>query len=295
MNSKTAIVAGIGLALASADQSQARVKTISKDKPAAVRVVEENATVTTQHAAAKAVSLEVHDIFVRGERTRVRIEVAADAKAVLVLFPGGKGITKLTDKGELRAAKGNFLIRTRTYFLRRGFTTVVPDGPTDRPYDLRDGFRATADHATDIGAVIKHLRARYKLPVWLLGTSRGTTSVASAATQLDVHKPDGIVLSASMFVDVNNGDHVFDFSWEDVSLPVLVVHHVDDGCWATPAGEIPRFRRHAESARPFAVQLHEGGTNKGRECGARGHHGFAGIEERVIDDIATWILNPRPL
>ena len=33
------------------------------------------------------------------------------------------------DEGELRA--GNFLIRTRTYFLERGFTLSVPDDPTD--------------------------------------------------------------------------------------------------------------------------------------------------------------------
>ncbi len=292
---KTAIVAGVGLAIVAAWPSHARVKTISEDKPAVVRVVEKNASVTTAHETATAASLEVHDIFVRGERTRVRVEVAAGAKAVLVLFPGGKGITKLTDTGELRAAHGNFLIRTRTYFLQRGFTIAVPDAPTDRRYDLRDGFRATADHATDIGAVIKHVRARYDLPVWLIGTSRGTTSVSSAATQLEVHKPDGIVLSASMFVDVNNGDHVFDFSWEGVSIPVLVVHHVDDGCWATPAGEIPRFRRYAVNANPLSVQLHEGGIDKGRACGPRGHHGFGGIEERVIDDIANWIVNPRPL
>lgn len=197
---------------------------------------------TTAHETATTASLEVHDIFVRGKRIRVRAEVVADAKAVLVLFPGGKGITKLTDKGELLAANGNFLIRSRTYFLERGFTIAVPDASTDRPYDLRVGFRATAGHATDIGAVIKHVRARYDLPVCLIGTSRGTTSVSSAATQLKVFKPYGIVLSASMFVDVNNGDHVFNFSWEGVSMPVLVVHHVDDGRWATPACEIPFFR-----------------------------------------------------
>ena len=74
-----------------------------------------------------------------------------------------------------------------------------------------------------------------------------------------------------MFVDVNNdnGDQVFDFSLEGVSMPGLVVHHVDDGCWATPAGEIPRFCRYAVNANPLEVQIHEGGIEKGRACGPR--------------------------
>jgi len=43
--------------------------------------------------------LEVHEIFVRGKCTRIRVEVVTDPKAVLVLFPGGNGITKLMEKG----------------------------------------------------------------------------------------------------------------------------------------------------------------------------------------------------
>jgi hypothetical protein len=230
------------LTLVSACQTHTHITDITSDKPATISVVTKNAIVTTEHAAAKIVALEVHDIFVRGERTRVRVEVAANAKSVLVLFSGGKGVTKLTHDGRLLASKENFLIRARTHFLKRGFTKVVFDGPTDRSFDLRHGFRSTMAHATDIGAVIAHLRGRYGLPIWLLGTSRGTTSVSSALTQLAVHKPDGIVLSSTMFVDVSNGDNVSDFSWEEVELPILLVHHVNDGCWLTPVGEIPRFR-----------------------------------------------------
>tara|TARA_B100000676_G_scaffold307696_1_gene366768 strand:- start:20805 stop:21692 length:888 start_codon:yes stop_codon:yes gene_type:complete len=293
MNSKTIIAVILLLTLGSACQTHTRINYIAADKPATINVVSENVTVTTEHIAAKVAALEVHDIFVRGERTRIRVEVAANAKLVLVLFSGGNGVTKLTHDGRLRASKENFLIRARTYFLKRGFTTVLFDGPTDRPIDLRHGFRSTMAHATDIGAVIAHLRGRYGLPVWLLGTSRGTTSVSSAVTQLAVHKPDGVVLFSTMFVDVSNGDNVFDFSWKGVGLPILLVHHINDGCWVTPAGEIPRFRRHAKKANPLGVQLHEGGVSKGRLCGPRSFHGFAGIEERVVDAMAKWILNPR--
>ena len=128
---KTAFAAGVGLEIVAAGPSHTRAKLISEDKPALARVVEKNASVTTAHETATTASLVVHDIFVFGKRTRARVEVVTDLKAALVLFPGGNGITKLMDKGELRTADGNFLIRTRTYFLQRGFTIAVPDAPTD--------------------------------------------------------------------------------------------------------------------------------------------------------------------
>ena len=96
---KTLFAAGVGLAIVAAWPSHARAKIISGDKPAVTRVVKKNASVTTAHETATTASLEVHDIFVRGKRTRVRVEVVTDPKAVLVLFPGGNGITKLMEKG----------------------------------------------------------------------------------------------------------------------------------------------------------------------------------------------------
>jgi len=119
----TTFAAGIGLAIVAAWPSHARAKTISEDKPAVACVVKKNASVTTAYETATTESLEVQDIFVRGKRTRVSVEVVTDPKVVLVLFPGGNGITKLMDEGELRTADGNFLIRTRTYFLEQVYNS----------------------------------------------------------------------------------------------------------------------------------------------------------------------------
>ena len=105
---KTAFAAGVGLEIDAAGPSHTRAKLISEDKSAVARVVEKNASVTKAKETATIASLAVHNIVVRGKRARVRIEVVTDAKAVLVLFPGGKGLTKLMDKGERRAANGIF-------------------------------------------------------------------------------------------------------------------------------------------------------------------------------------------
>ncbi len=42
----------------------------------------------------------------------------------------------------------------------------------------------SAQHAEDIGKVIADVRERTKLPVWLVGTSRGAISAANAASRL---------------------------------------------------------------------------------------------------------------
>ena len=265
------------------------MSSLDATEPAKVVELARATQVSTEHATADVATLEVHDIFVRGERTRVRVEVPERAKVIVVLFADGIGVTRITESGKLQSGTENFLIRTRTYFLRRGFTTVVFDGPTDHPRDLRFRFRRTAAHEMDIGAVIAHLRGRFGLPVCLVGTSRGTTSVVSGASQLDVHRPDGIVLTSSMLAPVTNGNHVFDFSLEKISIPALITHHREDGCVATLARDVPRLARELSSAAPKGVKFYEGGTLGDNECGARSHHGYQGIEEQVVDDIAAWI------
>ena len=194
-------------------------------KPATVVELARATQVSTEPATADVARLEVHNIFVRGERTRVSVEVPERAKAIVALFSGGIGVTRITKLGEFRSGTGNFLIRTRTYFLRRGFTTAVFDGQTDHSRDPRFGFRRTAAHAMDIGAVIAHLRGRFGPPIWLVCTSHGTTSVVSGGSQLDVHRLDGIVLTSSTLAPVTKDNHVFDFSLEKISIPALITHH----------------------------------------------------------------------
>ena len=58
--------------------------------------------------------------------------------------------------------------------------------------------------------------------------------------------------------------------------------------------ESSRIRRHLMKANPLGVQLQEGGVAKGRPCGSRPYDEFAGIEDRVVEDKANWILNSSP-
>ena len=281
----------ISIALLAGCRTTSDMSAARADKPAAVAVLTRNALVTTKQGDARVASIEVHDIFSRGARTRLRVETVAWPAAILILFAGGKGAMHIAPDGKIGWGTGNFLIRSRTLFLKRGFSTVVIDAPSDHADDLRYGFRGSAEHAADIAVAIRHLRSRYTAPIWLVGTSRGTNSVGNAAVRLKQARPDGIVLTSSMLATNNKGNSLFDYPLENIKIPTLIVHHVDDDCFVTPASEVPRLQRQLKNARPLRVMMQTGGTVEGGACGPSGHHGFRRIEDKVVDDIGRWIRN----
>jgi len=243
---------------------------------------------------------EVVDIESRGEITRILVEdpepyldfnkdppeVKPETIGVAVLFAGGGGVLKITEYGNVRKLSGNFLIRSANYFRENGFVTAIIDGPSDQAHSLY-GFRGSSDHAEDIGAVIGHLRAKYTVPIWLVGTSRGTNSVANAAIRLNGENgPDGIVLTSSMLASNRKGDYVLQYDLDEIRVPVVIAHHRNDSCSVTPPHNVDDMAEDLEKARHVKVLWYEGGVDVGPACQARGHHGFAGIEKQVVDDIS---------
>jgi len=207
--------------------------------------------------------------------------------AAVVLFAGGGGNIGISGTGIEHG--NNFLVRTRNLFADAGFVTAVVDTPSDR-HDLH-GFRTGAKHAEDIAAVIAFLRRNYPVPVWLVGTSRGTISAANGAARISPGGPDGIVLSSTVSLPSRNGDNsVRDVRLKDITTPVLFVHHEDDDCYVTPAHELKRvIKKLKKAARVERLDFRGGSNDDTNACSARTFHGFLGIENRVIGAIAGWI------
>lgn len=128
-------------------------------------------------------------------------------EASVILFAGGSGNIGLTPSGSMTNLKGNFLLRSRDYFVRQNVMVAIVDTPSDR--NSLDKFRAGQSHARDIRAVIAWLRQTADAPVWLVGTSRGTISAAGVAGRLEQGGPDGIVLTSTLFGPSKRGS-VFD-------------------------------------------------------------------------------------
>lgn len=233
------------------------------------------------------------DIKSRGATVPILVQSPSKTQpvAIAVLFTGGDGILKIekTPFGRTIRNSENFLIRSRAYFLDNDLMTVSIDGPTDVPGSL-DGFRGSEDHAEDVATVIAYLRKNYNLPVWLVGTSRGTNSVANAAIRLQGAKgPDGIVLTSTLTGDNPRGDHVLLYNLDQIRIPVVIAHHKKDLCSVTDPNEIGALKAALKNAKILATLWYDGGVPSGRSCEPHHYHGFIKIEATVVTDIANTI------
>lgn len=211
--------------------------------------------------------------------------------AAVVLFAGGGGVLRLADNGRIRTTKNNFLVRTRKYYHDAGFLVAVIDAPSDhqRGQGMRGGFRDTAEHAGDIAAVVGYVRKLNDVPIWLVGTSRGTESVANVA----IRHPsllDGIVLTASMSVENNSGVSLPEMQLDKVIASVLIVTHEDDQCWLTPPDDAGFIKDSLTNAKEVEIKTFRGGyPAESDDCKGRSAHGFFGIETTVTDAIIGFI------
>ncbi|WP_246327015.1 alpha/beta hydrolase [Burkholderia guangdongensis] len=213
-------------------------------------------------------------------------------KAAAILYAGGHGGLQLDRDGKFGWGEDNFLVRTRMLFVNNGIAVAVIDAPSDRqsaPY--LNGFRLTREHADDARAVIAWLREQMHVPVWLVGTSRGTQSVASIAIALaDGGGVDGIVLTSTILRDDRGGDPVTNMNLADIKIPVLVVHHEEDGCKYCPVSETDSLMRKLTQSPRANLMIVSGGMSQGDPCEAFGYHGFNGIEGAVVNAISAWML-----
>jgi pimeloyl-ACP methyl ester carboxylesterase len=245
--------------------------------------------------SAQAQSQQVVDLPTRpGVTERMLVLQPPQATAVVVLLTGGNGEVGIADDGSV-ARRGNFLVRSRERFVRAGLDTIVLDVPSDRsaPPFLDGNFRASAEHAADIGAAVRWAREQFGRKVWLVGTSRGTQSAAAAALVLTgPAAPDGLVLSSTILRRSARGRvtvaPVPEMDLGKLTQPVLVVHHAQDPCpLCDPAG-LPALM--AKFAPGQATLLtYTGGRSMGPACEAHSHHGYNGIEDQVVADIGAWI------
>lgn len=239
------------------------------------------------------VTVSVADIPTRpGITQRLLVLTPAAPKAAVILFAGGHGGLQLTPAGDFGWGKGNFLVRTRQLFADHGLLTVIVDAPSDRQnIPFLSNFRQTTEHAADIKAVITWTRQQAKVPVWLVGTSRGTQSAAYVGTELNnADGPDGLVLTSSILTD-HKSRPVPAMPLDRLTVPVLIVHHELDGCSHCAFSDIPALMKSLEHLPHKQLLTFTGGVSRGDPCEAFAYHGFNGIENDVVTQIVGWILS----
>lgn len=235
---------------------------------------------------------KVVDIPTRsGVSQRMIVLSPPEPKAAVVLMAGGHGGLQVLPNGSMKWGEGNFLVRTRQKFADQGLLVVVVDAPSDRQsLPFLNGFRQTPEHVADIQAVIAWVRESAKVPVWLVGTSRGTQSAAYIATELSgALGLDGLVLTSTILSDAK-GRPVTAMPLGKLKLPVLVVHHEQDGCLHCSFSDMPAMMDKLVNMPRRQLLTFTGGNNKGDPCDAFAYHGFNGLETEVVRQTAAWIL-----
>jgi hypothetical protein len=193
--------------------------------------------------------------------SRAVLLLPAQPKASVILMPGGDGRIRAGADGGIHRLRNNQLVRTRFAYAARGLAVLVVDADVN------------------LAAAVRTMR-RIKSPVTVIATSRGTLRAAQGIAA--GARPDALVLTAGFLTNESgNSRNVANILGSPAKLPrTLVIHHRRDGCHVTrPAGVAPFIEWSRGRAR---VVWLDGGSNAGNPCMARAHHGFAGLDARVV-------------
>lgn len=226
-------------------------------------------------------------------RTGVTIKVllnipAAPAKAILIMFPGGNGANMFKERGGQIHLGENFLVRTSPQFVKQGLAVAIVDAPSDQSDGMSAGFRNSPEHLQDIVKVINFLDAQGLKPIYLVGTSMGTLSVAYLGMELKDSRIKGLVLTSTVTQYVNG------FRLNRITLPTLMVHHRDDGCNICPFPDAVALKTKLSCASKVDfVEVLGGSPPQSDPCQALSYHGFLGHEDQVVQVIADWIAGKQ--
>lgn len=224
-----------------------------------------------------------------GVSTTLFWQAATMPKATLLLFPGGGGGFGKVEAGV--AGSRNFLVRAAPLFVARGYNVAIFGLPSDRA-ELDYPDRITDAHLADIAAVLVRVRALSPLPVWLVGTSRGTVSATAAAIGLHDPALAGLVLSSSV-VSGRKAGAVPTQDLAAITMPVLLLHHAQDACNVCSPVDVPLILKGLIHAPVKKLVWVNGGANpRGEACGALHWHGYIGMETEAVGGIADWVDRP---
>lgn len=227
-----------------------------------------------------------------GVEVRFRYFQTDGAPATIIYFEGGPGRPDL----RVNYKKFGFGSHARELFHSHGFNLAIVDAPSDQT-DFNGGmrplFRSTAEHTRDSDQVIKWIREKSNLPIWLIGMSLGTRSVAHLAVNAS-QAFDGMVLLSSS-TNPPRGKSIVEFGLGKIKIPALIIGHKYDGCRGTPPKGTKEIAAALKSSPKAATKIFTGGSESSRNpCFPPSNHTFYGIENEVVRFITNFIKsNPK--
>lgn len=219
-----------------------------------------------------------------GAAFKMHVFEAPDPIASIVMLEGASGVFS---PGGVGFVSGHYHT-----FVGKGFSVAVVEPPKDQR-DKFNGFhprfRGTPAHVHDLAAAVDAIRSDVGKPVWLLGISRGSLSVANFVGE----RPDlidGAVFMSSSTNTPRGFKSVLDYDLSRMPGPVLAVAHEDDGCRGTPPSGARRIADAARRSRAAEAMYFDGGNVVGKSpCGSGSPHVFSGLEDDVVARVAEFI------
>ena len=230
------------------------------------------ATIGGGDAAAQVIAVPAADPA--GAPTQTFYWQGANARAVLLLIPGGEGHLNLNPaQTDVRPEFYQTLKQLSLGSVAEGiFDVVLFSSPTPLLYNARayPSSRASNDHLTRIDKVIKFYKEKTLRPIWLMGHSNGAVSVTEYLRY--VAKRGEPVQIAGLIVSSARDVTYFDAT--PLNLPILFLHHRKDGCRESPpATSFANFQKvEALNAAPTSFIYIETGSGEARSPCESGYH-----------------------
>lgn len=217
-----------------------------------------------------------------------------DAKALLVFIPGGEGYIGLKlGQTDHRFQFYQMLKRLTNPALTSGkFDVVLLDSPAElSPRQIYPSARAASDHMVRIESVVRFYKEKTGLPVWVMGHSNGGISLTALVKYLQ--KDDKMNLVAGI---ISSGARSETYFKPPLNLPVLVLHHQQDGCSHTltkAASENFALVKAFNKAGTELVWLTSGEPESRDPCRSGFHMYYGASDEaaKVIDVYMTKFYN----
>lgn len=209
---------------------------------------------------------------------------AEQVRLVLLTIPGGNGVIKLARQADgtvTHSGHHDLFSRLMPGLRGRSIVVAVPDVPADRSNGISLKFRRDRDHSEDLGKIVKDLRKRYPEARLFLAASGSGAVSALRAGQLIQPAVSGVILAGA------DSGQLYAHDQSVVKVPVLVLHHTEDGCAPCPFIEAQELaQRYSFTFVPF---VGEGLAKDTDPCSADSVHGFVGLDDKVMDTIINWV------
>ena len=216
------------------------------------------------------------------EPTRTLLILAERPKALVLLYPGGGGQMHLRDDGSTK--NRHTFVRSVDQWAQYHIDAVLVDTPYDLGDLKRGNFRGRGDHLQRVEEVITFYKAKTKLPIWIFGHSMGTSTASYYVSESPrlAKLLAGVVVAGTVRTATLS---------DEVTLPVLAIHHRDDACGGTPISASRNLIEGRPEGLVSRFDIIEGGVSEGNICDSFAYHGFNQTESELIKRAAEFILS----